>query len=176
MSFKEDANLDINELDKACLEQPRLYAEWSSLWAEAVRLRDKLKERLTAKKMEVDELIRKNPEEFGWDNASKSPTEVWVANRLLQNEEVISLSEELIEAQYGVNKMASAKETMDHRLKSLSILSELYKGSYFSASSKGTAFVQDAVTKSQEKQRVLLNSHPEAIALKKKLSIKKKES
>jgi len=159
MSFKEDANLDINELDKACLEQPALYAEWGELWAQSIRNRDRLKEQITAKKAEIDGKIRDNPGEFGW-SMEKNPTETWVSNQVILHKDVKELTDQLTEAQYLVNRMSTAKETMDHRLKALSILTELYKGDYFSSSSKGSAFVKNAVEKSREKQREMIEDSP----------------
>jgi len=159
MSFKEDANLDINELDKACLEQPSMYADWGELWAQAVRNLDRLKEQITAKKAEIDEQIRKDPSEFGW-TMEKNPTETWISNQVILHSEVRELTDQSTEAQYLVNRMITAKQTMDHRLKSLGILAELYKGTYFAGSSKGATFVQDAVAKSQQKQRDMMENNP----------------
>lgn len=151
MAFKDDIKLDITTLDKNALEQPSLYDEWSSKWANAVNQRDYLKESLSMARAEADDEIRSNPKKFGWD-AEKSPTEAWIANQIILHEKVIKATEELLEAQYEVNVFAAAKETLDHRRKALEILTTLFQNGYFSARSRSGEYYNKAVTKSQEDQ------------------------
>jgi hypothetical protein len=167
MAFKDDVRLDITELDKAALNQPSLYAENGELWAEAVLERDRIKERLSAKRTEVDESVRNDPEKYGLVPQSK-PTETWISNKIAQHEEVIGLSEQLNEAQYLVNMMVVAKEALDHRLKALSILAELYKGNYFAASAQSKEYLTKAVDDSMERQRRSLENNPKMLARLKK--------
>ena len=136
MSLKDDVKLDINKLDEAAIQQPSLYEEWSTLWADAVYERDKLKEKLAVAKAEADESIRSNPSKYGWSKTDKAPTEAWILTQIMLDKEVNDLTQEIIKAQHEVNLYSSAKETCDHRLKALSILTELYKGNYFSAVSR----------------------------------------
>jgi hypothetical protein len=152
MSFQDDVKLDVTTLDTAALEQPAAYAEWGNEWAKAVLERDRLKERLSAKKAEIDDRIRKEPSEFGW-TLEKSPTETWIANQVVAHADVMALTEELLQAQFEVNHMTVAKEAMDHRLKALSILTELYKGNYYSATSKSKLPRERAIEASQDRQR-----------------------
>ena len=152
MAFSDDVKLDVTTLDTAALEQPAAYAEWGNEWAKAILERDRLKERLSAKKAEVDDLIRKDPTEFGW-TLEKSPTEIWIANQVVAERGVQVLTEELLQAQFEVNSMTVAKEAMDHRLKALSILTELYKGNYYSATSKNKLPRERAIEASQDKHR-----------------------
>lgn len=146
MAFKDDIKISIYQLDKAAIEQPDLYEEWSKKWADAVFERDKLKESLTVKKAEIDSLIRQSPNKFGWAQ-EKAPTEVWINQKLTLNADIMNLNQLLIEAQYTVNIMASAKETIEHRGKAMSILTELYKGNYFVAKSRTNDNYSSAVTK-----------------------------
>lgn len=158
MSFQDDVKLDVTTLDTSALEQPAAYAEWGNEWAKAVLERDRLKERLSAKKAEVDDLIRSVPGDFGW-NLEKNPTETWIANRVIAHEDVVKLTDDFLLAQYEVNSMTVAKEAMDHRLKALSILTELYKGNYYASSSKGTLPRERAIEASQDKQREKLEKN-----------------
>lgn len=102
--------------------------------AEAVAERDHLKDQLTAVKASADEEIRKNPKKFNAEDMKI--TEAWVAAKISLHPEVVDISNKLIEAQLNVNMLAVGKEALDHRLKALSILTELYKGNYFIASSR----------------------------------------
>jgi predicted nucleic acid-binding Zn-ribbon protein len=159
MAFKDDVSLDVTTLDQAALSQPSLYLESGELWAKAVLQRDRLKERLSAKRAEVDEDVRNDPEKYRVISGTKI-TETWIANKVSQHEEVIALVDELNKAQYDVNMMAVAKESLDHRLKALNILSELYKGNYFSASSRYTEPYKKAAENAEEAQRKTIESSP----------------
>lgn len=133
--LKDEVRLDITKLDQHALDQPALYEEWGSKWAEACFERDKCKERLAAAKAEADDEIRRTPANFGWDQ-TKSPTEAWVASQIIGHKKVKEATDELLTAQYNVNMMTIAKEALDHRRKSLEILTDLYKNSYFVARSR----------------------------------------
>lgn len=146
MAFKDDIKISIYQLDKAAIEQPELYEEWSRQWADAVFQRDSLKEQLTVKKAEIDEQIRLAPGKFGWVQ-EKSPTEAWIAQKVILNLEIRELNDKLIQAQYDVNIMSSAKEAIEHRGKAMSILTELYKGNYFVAKSRSDDNYQSTMTK-----------------------------
>jgi len=159
MSLKDDVKLSVQDLDSAALDQPTIFAHWGEEWAKAIFERDKLKEQISAKRAELDEQIRKDPSSFGLSD-DKKPTENWVSAQIDSHEEYSELSGQLSQAQYEVNMMTVAKEACEHRLKSLNILTELYKGNYFSASSKGSISHTTAVEKSQDSQREKLNSNP----------------
>ncbi|MFA5394387.1 MAG: hypothetical protein WC346_00025 [Methanogenium sp.] len=164
-SLKDDLRLDITELDRHALDQPALYAEWSKKWAEAILVRDRLKEQIAAKKAEVDDDVRSRPRDYGWD-MDKNPTETWISNQVMLHTEVVELVEKMLQAQYEVNMMSVAKEAMEHRMNSLRIMTELYKGNYFSATSRSSEFHQEAVEKHNDQQREDLDKHPRMIARK----------
>lgn len=153
MAFKDDIRLDITALDKAALNQPELYEEWSGKWAEAMFIRDKAKEALRIAEAEADEEIRKNPVKFGWD-ADKAPTESWYSRQIVLHDKVRDATEALIEAQYDVNVVASAKEVLEHRKKSLDILTELFKQNYFVARSREDKNYSDTVVKKEKEEQL----------------------
>lgn len=159
MAFKDDMKLDVLDLDRAALDQPRLYAENGEQWASAILERDKAKERLSAKRTEVDESVRNDPDKYGLPTGSK-PTEAWISNKIAQHEEVVTLTEELNKAQYNVNMMTVGKEALDHRLQVLKILTDLYKGNYFSAQSRMTESYKTAIERSGEDQANAAEASP----------------
>lgn len=146
MAFKDDIKMSIHKLDQAALTQAELYEEWSAKWAEAVFERDKIKEQITVLKAEVDERIRLHPQKYGWAS-EKPPTETWIAQKIILDQDIRALNDKFVEAQYNVNIMASAKETLEHRKKGLDILTDLYKGNYFVAKSKMDENYQDTLSK-----------------------------
>jgi hypothetical protein len=134
MEFKDQVKLDKNCLDDNAIEQPTLYAEWSEKWAKAVLIRDKAKERVSTIIAEASTDIRNHPEQYSWEN-DKAPTESFINSQIPIHPEVKKSQEELIEAQYQVNLLSSAKETLGQRNDALAALTRLYTGGYFSAKS-----------------------------------------
>jgi hypothetical protein len=162
VSLKDDLRLDITELDRHTLDQPDLYGYWGEEWAKAVDARDKLKEQIAAMKALVDEDIRSRPRDYGWE-LEKNPTETWVANQALLHKDVKELTDKMLEAQYNVNMMVVAKEAIEHRGNSLRIMTELYKGNYFSATSRGSASHEQVIERHNEQQREALDKHPKML-------------
>ncbi len=162
MSLKDDLRLDVTELDRAALDQPSLFQEWSEKWAEAVFDRDKLKEQISSVKALVDEDIRSRPKDYGWD-MEKSPTETWVANQVMLHKDVKEVTDKMMQAQYNVNMMSVAKEAIEHKSTSLKMLVELYKGNYFSATSRGDVSTSNLIERHNDKQREVLDNHPKMI-------------
>ncbi len=147
--FRESIKLSINTLDKNAIEQPSLYEDYSRKWAEAVYARDKVKEQISIIKSEIDEEIRRNPKNFGW-TAEKDVTETWLNKQIDAHEKVKEANQKLIDAQHEVNVFSSAKETLEHRKKMLEVLTDLYKGNYFTARSRSGEAFSNATEKSVE--------------------------
>lgn len=134
-NLMDDMFLDVQELDRAALDQPSMYAYWGQCHAEAVFRRDKLKEKLDMKRADLDKRIRSNPEKYG---ATKDKVaENWVNAQILNHQEYLDVQQEINDAQYEVAMAQVARDCCEHRLRSISMLVELYKGNYFAASSKG---------------------------------------
>jgi hypothetical protein len=162
MSLKEDMLLDVHDLDRAALDQPSIYAYWGEQWAKAILERDKLVEKVSATKAELLKKMRENPKAYGWME-DKKPGENWFASVVEFHPDVTELKSLLPDAEYEVNMMRIAKDDCDHRLKSLNMLVELYKGNYFTASSKGSISHITAVEHSQDNQREKLNENPRMV-------------
>ena len=156
-SFTEDMLLDVHDLDRAALDQPAIYAKWATEWAKALFSRDKLKDKIKAKRAEISKAIRNDPEAFG-GTAEKKIAENWLNATVDANDEVLALEEEMTEKQYEVELLAIAKNDCEQRSRSINLLVELYKGNYFNASSKGSQCHVRAIENSQDKQREKLNS------------------
>ena len=156
-TLKDSLKLDIMSLDTACLEQASLYEEMGEDWAEAVAERDRVKERLTAKRAEIDEDVRKYPEKY---NSGDKITETWIGNKVAQDAEVITLNDELITCQYNVNMLSTGKESIEHRGNALKFLIDLFKGNYFAASSRRFPGNAEAAAVSQDEQGKAMDDHP----------------
>jgi len=155
-TLKDSLKLDIMSLDTACLEQASLYEEMGEDWAEAVAERDRVKERLTAKRAEIDEDVRKHPDKYGGEKI----TETWISNKVSQDPEVVTLNDELITCQYNVNMLSTGKESIEHRGNALKFLIDLFKGNYFAASSRRFPGNSEAAAVSQDNQGAAMDNHP----------------
>jgi hypothetical protein len=159
MSLKDDMKLDVHEIDAAALQLPTLFAHWGELWAKAVEERDSLKQQISAKKAELYEKVRESPENYGY-SGDKKPGENWVISIVDFHKEVVELENKLPTLQYEVNMMQIAKDACESQSRSLHILTELYKGNYFAASSRGTITHSTAIENSYDKQRESISNHP----------------
>jgi hypothetical protein len=161
-SLSERMKLDKYSLDDNAIEQPDIYRECSENWAKASLERDKAKESLEVVTARVSKAIRENPEKYGIEKV----TDKAVQENLLLNEEYRKASKAVIQAQYNVNVLQSMKEAAEHRGRALRILSDLYSGSYFSATA-GEKFKQSAVERGKEAMKEKLHES-------KKLTLRKK--
>lgn len=129
--FKKDLVLNKNMLDFHALEQPELYGKWASEWANAVLKREQAKDRLNLARAECDEIIRKDPKDYGWDS-EKSPTEKFIEAKILTHKKYTKALQEYQEAAHDANVMGIAKDSIEMRGKSLDMLTRLFAASYFS--------------------------------------------
>lgn len=165
-SFTEDMTLDVQDLDRAALDQPRIFEKWGKEWADALHERDVVKDKIKAKRAELAKQIRKDPEKFGAQDGRKI-AENWLNSVIDYHDDTLALEKELTEAQYVVNMMQIAKDDCEQRSRSINQLVELYKGNYYSASSRGSISHVTAIENSQEKQRDKLQNHPRLLHKKK---------
>lgn len=130
----EDLKVDLNGLDENAVNQAILYAEYSLLWVEAIKARDDLKRNLELLRSDLDEMIRAEPNKYGWEK-DKAPTEAFVSQRIINDPDYIDLNDQLAKSQYEVNVTAVIKESFDKRGHSINVLKDLYIGNYFSTTS-----------------------------------------
>lgn len=152
--LKEKIKLDKYRLDENALEQPTLSAECSENWAKAMFERDKAKENLEIVTAKTGKRIRENPEKYGIDKI----TEKSIQEAMVIDKEYREASDKLIQAQYNVNVLSSAKEVIDHRGRALRVLADLYTANYFSASA-GEKFKQSAVERTKENEKEHLKNN-----------------
>lgn len=145
-------------LDQNAIDQVELYEDATDAWADAVFERDIAKENLTTLKADVDEEIRLDPKKYGWDSESKAPTETWISNQIVKDERIKEATIAHIKLVHQVNIFSGKKETLEHRKKSLEILTDLYKGQYFVAVARNDNNYKKAVTdEGKEAQDEVLN-------------------
>ena len=130
MGYEYDLNIDKYSLDLEWEKQAQLYMKWSERYAEAVRNRDRAKEKLELVRAAIDEDIRLNPEKYGFD---KKPTESAISAMIIKSDKYIEANRVFIESTKEMNVLAGAKEAMAHKKKALESITQLWLGGYYAA-------------------------------------------
>jgi len=127
LNYQEDLHIDEDALDLEWLGQPALMFQYTQAEADARREVDRLKEKLSVCKAELDHGIRSYPEQYKIEKI----TENVVQNVIITEEGHKDLMEELIEAQHEYNSMRGAVQAVDQRKSSLENLVKLHGQQYF---------------------------------------------
>ena len=128
MSFSEDVLIDKHALDEEWLNQARLFAKYSALYADAMFERDKLKERLSLVKAQIDHDIRQDPESYGFTG---KPTEPAIASLIIQDDRYELIITEYYKSVRDMNVIAGTKTAMEHKKSALEVLAKLYLSGYW---------------------------------------------
>ena len=152
--IETDLHIDKDNLDLACLDQPRRFLKWSVEYAEAVRVRDESKRKASVVKANTNLDIRTRPSEYGIEKA----TEGSINAALESNEEVNTAEKAISDAQYAVNIFGAAKEALDQRRAMFERLVALYISGYYSQVKLGTEAVGKLADEATEHQKTLLRA------------------
>ncbi len=150
-SFHEEMKLSITTLDVDALKQPDLVSEWGIWLVNATDERDKIKDRLEEAEAIADSEVRNSPSSYGWSTSFKTPTEAWVKYQVGQSPDVVKLKTELREAQKIVNYLTFAQKKIDHRMKSLDLLTKLHNSGYFASQSQNYPAYREASSRAAER-------------------------
>ena len=124
--FNNDVAIEPDALDLCWIFQPKYYAKWAELSADADKIvRDK-KEQLDKISAEIDLEIRASAE-----GTSQKLTENLIRNKVITDKRYIVAQVELNDAIYNANICSAAVKSLDHRKTALENLVRLWAGSYF---------------------------------------------
>jgi hypothetical protein len=152
--IEKDLDIDKNNLDVECIDQPRRFMRWSVEYAEAIRIRDEAKRKASVTKSNVNLDIRSRPSAYGIEKA----TEGSINAALESNEEVNTAEKAISDAQYAVNIFGAAKEALDQRRSMLERLVALYISGYYSQVKLGTEAVGKLSDEATAHQKSLLQA------------------
>lgn len=153
--IEQDLEIDKDNLDNACLDQPRRFLKWSVAYAEAIRVRDEAKRNASVIKSNTNLDVRTRPEAYGIAN---KPTVDSIAAVVESNEEVNKAEKDISDAQYAVNIYSAAKEALDQRRSMLERLVALYISGYYSQVKLDTTQVGKLADDATEHQKSLLKA------------------
>lgn len=135
-NFRNDLKLDQYDLVTCALNQPDLFAKYALEWADAVKLRDNLKDNMALIRGECDQEIRETPSEFGWQKIDKAPTEAFISSAIGTHKDYLEANDAYQDAQHQVNVLTVAKEAFDQRRRMIEVLVQLYTSNYYSGNKK----------------------------------------
>lgn len=127
MGYKEDLEIDKDNLDEAWQYQALRFAEWAEKEIEAMFQRDKLKEQLDLQRAILDGHIRKNPTSYFLEKVTESA----IQNIILQNENYQKINNDYLDAVKQTKIFGVAREAFDHRKKALEKLTDLFLSQYW---------------------------------------------
>jgi hypothetical protein len=130
MGYKEDIQIDINQLDAEWIKQASLYQHYAKQEATALYKRDQLADALALVQAQLDGDIRLN---FGKHGFESKPTEAAILNSIKQNPFYIKANVLLMKASCRVKIIGGAVRAFDHKKKALEKLTDLYLSGYWAA-------------------------------------------
>lgn len=148
--IRKDMIIDRANLDQACIDQADLYLKYAELLADAIEQRDIAKRALEETISDTDQRIRRNPENFG----IMKITENAVSSAIVLDKAVQSIQAKLLELDGAVRRLEEVKRALEHRKKSLEILSQLFIASYFSIPNTSAPTVGSVSRVSVQEKRI----------------------
>ena len=127
MNYETDVRIDENALDLEWLLQPQLMINYAQAAAEAARVFDLKKEKLSLTRAELDKDIRTTPEKYDVVKV----TETVIENTIIMQEEYIEANREMIEAKFQKELAYAAVTALDQKKTALENLVRLHGQQYF---------------------------------------------
>ena len=128
MGYKDDIQIDIDQLDKEWIKQASLYQRYARQEAISLYERDQLNDSLTLVQAQLDGDIRLDPKKHGFDS---KPTEAAILNTIKQNPYYLKANKLLMKAACKAKVIGGAVRSFDHKKKALEKLTDLYLSGYW---------------------------------------------
>ena len=146
--YESDLFIDDKALDIEWLGQPKLMLKYTGIQAKAKREVDRLNEKLSVCRAELDKKIRDNPDKFDLPKV----TEPLITSTIIVQKKYRTIMSELIDAKYEKEMAVGAVSSVDNKKTSLENLSRLVAINYF-AGPRTPRDLSKEVAKRQEQDR-----------------------
>jgi hypothetical protein len=128
MGYKDDVNIDKFSLDNEWINQPKLFCQYAEEAVEASFERDKAKEQLDLVRAVLDGEIRNSPSTYGLEKVTESA----ISNVIIQTQKYKEANSYYLECVKKTKILDVARESFDHKKKSLEKLTDLFLAGYWS--------------------------------------------
>lgn len=129
-NYKDDIEIDPNNLDLECLRQPALFLKYSELLADAKQNLDRARRNLDKETARISLEIRTNPEEYTGD--TKKPTEAMITALVDTDDSINRANAIVIKCRHDVEILQGIVNSFEQRKRSLNNLVSLHGQQYFS--------------------------------------------
>ncbi len=150
MGYKQDLEIDINDLVEENIQQAPLYMNAVEDSADANDEVSKAKQKLDLVQAELDMAIRTDPDSFDIEG---KVTEKAIASTILIHKDYKFAYKDYLDAKHEAAILAGAVVAFDHRKRALESLSKLWLGSYFSEPRKPKMDEEQQETKSSKQRK-----------------------
>lgn len=152
--YNEDLKINLDALEEEFQRQPALYMFWAEQEVNAQEAKDKASQRLNIVQAEMDAKVRLNPLKYG---LSEKATETAIKNVIINSKEYREAEEDVIVKTKSMRIFSAAVTAMEHKKRSLTKLSDLWLGQYWSASDAPREIKENISQKKGEEIRKRLN-------------------
>lgn len=126
-----DMEIQIDELEIECLEQPKLMIKYSSMLSEARQRRDLKKEEIDLIRSTLDKKIREDPDTYGLDKVTESA----VVNAIIRQEKYQRHTREYHSLNHDFNVLQGVVQAVEQRKSMIEGLIKLNGQQYFAGPS-----------------------------------------
>lgn len=160
LNFKEDMEIDHNNLHLELARSPQLFAKWSERLVDAQNERDRAKDRMELRYSELDMKIRASPSEFGFE---EEPKERAIRSKILADEIYRGMQEDYNQKKYDVGKLKIAVKLFESRGRTLDRLTKLYLAKYYAEDYTPKTLTDEDTSNETSQSQASLNAHMQAI-------------
>lgn len=148
MDYLDDIKIDESALDVEWLRQASLTFQYGAHLAKMKRILDRKKEEVDLVKAELDKAIRKNPDKYEIEKLTESVVQATI----LQQDEYMEITSELIDVRYEVEIANAAVRSIDQKKSALENLVRLNGQNYFAGPSIPRDLTQEWERKEKAKK------------------------
>ena len=152
MAYKDDMQIDDNQLLFEVERQPHLFHQAASDYADAQYEQEKAKDTLDTVRAKIDEEIRADPGAYKL-STDKKPTESAILNQVIQTADYQEANDSLMEANHLVRTLGAAKDAFGHKKSMLEVAAKLHLADW-SAAPSVSAPAREAVAEGGQKEHL----------------------
>ncbi len=128
MNYRNDLEIDQNDLDTCCLRQPVLFDQYAQALMPLYKKRDELKLMIDQTNARLDGIIREAASADG-----KKITEAMIQNEIIRNPQYTDLQQKFINICAEIKEAEIIRDAFSQRKDMLKLLVELFISGYWSS-------------------------------------------
>lgn len=131
-SLKEDERVDIYNLHVENQLHSALVDKWGTKLIKAKDDKRRLNRQLELKYSEIEMRVRSDPDEYGWEEAGKKPTEAFIKSAVTAHDDYDKLYKEYLQIEHDVDVFTIAVSVINDKRASIEGEIKLFLAGYYS--------------------------------------------